>query len=161
MSFNQYMAQPSGKMLHEMYLTCWRKGLKTTYYLRSQAATQVEKSTSDVNKRGFQPRWMKSKSASSNVSAGNPELNKTTSEPGPPSPDNTPQAQAVPVAAEVAGKIGPAEPITKAAANGWAPVADQAAATPPAAAREDLDLGHLKAAGNACSIDNPDCEACQ
>jgi ribonucleoside-diphosphate reductase alpha chain len=38
--------------------------LKTTYYLRTLAATQVEKSTLDVNRFGIQPRWMKNKSAS-------------------------------------------------------------------------------------------------
>jgi ribonucleoside-diphosphate reductase alpha chain len=50
-----------------MYMSAWRKGLKTTYYLRSLGATQIEKSTTDINKRGLQPRWMKNKSASSEV----------------------------------------------------------------------------------------------
>jgi ribonucleoside-diphosphate reductase alpha chain len=45
----------------------WEKGLKTNYYLRTLGATQIEKSSIDVNKRGLQPRWMKSKSASSNI----------------------------------------------------------------------------------------------
>jgi ribonucleoside-diphosphate reductase alpha chain len=66
-SLNLYLAEPSGKKLHQMYMFAWTKGLKTTYYLRSLAATQIEKSTTDINKRGLQPRWMKSKSASSNV----------------------------------------------------------------------------------------------
>ena len=30
-------------------------------------ATQIEKSSIDVNKRGLQPRWMKNKSASNNI----------------------------------------------------------------------------------------------
>ncbi len=66
-SLNLYLFEPSGKKLHQMYILSWNKGLKTNYYLRSLAATQVEKSTTDINKRGLQPRWMKSKSASSNV----------------------------------------------------------------------------------------------
>ena len=66
-SLNLYIAQPNGKKLSDMYLLAWRKGLKTTYYLRSLGATQIEKSTTDVNRRGLQPRWMKSKSASSNI----------------------------------------------------------------------------------------------
>jgi ribonucleoside-diphosphate reductase alpha chain len=66
-SLNLYIAQPSGKQLSEMYLLAWEKGLKTTYYLRSQAATQIEKSTTDVNRRGLQPRWMKNKSASAGI----------------------------------------------------------------------------------------------
>lgn len=67
-SLNLYMAEPSGKRLDEMYKLAWRKGLKTTYYLRSLGATQVEKSTVDINKFGVQPKWMKNKSASSDVS---------------------------------------------------------------------------------------------
>ena len=66
-SLNLYLQEPSGKQLSEMYLSAWNKGLKTTYYLRSVAATQVEKSTVDVNRRGIQPRWMKSRSASSSI----------------------------------------------------------------------------------------------
>jgi ribonucleoside-diphosphate reductase alpha chain len=66
-SLNLYMAEPSGKKLHAMYINAWRKGLKTTYYLRTLGATSIEKSTQDINVRGLQPRWMKSKSASSNI----------------------------------------------------------------------------------------------
>ncbi len=66
-SLNLYLAQPNGKQLSEMYLFAWEKGLKTTYYLRSLAATQIEKSTTDTNRRGLQPRWMKNKSASADV----------------------------------------------------------------------------------------------
>ncbi|MDE3045443.1 MAG: ribonucleoside-diphosphate reductase subunit alpha [Verrucomicrobiota bacterium] len=66
-SLNLYLAEPSGKKLHQMYLLAWEKGLKTTYYLRTLGATQIEKSSIDINKRGLQPRWMKSKSASSNI----------------------------------------------------------------------------------------------
>jgi ribonucleoside-diphosphate reductase alpha chain len=66
-SLNLYLMDPSGKKLHDMYLLAWEKGLKTTYYLRSLAATQIEKSTTDVNRRGLQPKWMKNKSSSSNI----------------------------------------------------------------------------------------------
>ncbi|WP_238173663.1 ribonucleoside-diphosphate reductase subunit alpha [Kribbella speibonae] len=44
-SLNLYMAKPSGRALDELYRSAWRYGLKTTYYLRSQSATHVEKST--------------------------------------------------------------------------------------------------------------------
>lgn len=66
-SLNLYMGEPSGKKLDEMYKLAWRKGLKTTYYLRCLGATQVEKSTVDINKYGVQPKWMKSESASSQI----------------------------------------------------------------------------------------------
>ncbi|MGB6118493.1 MAG: ribonucleoside-diphosphate reductase subunit alpha [Mesorhizobium sp.] len=44
-SLNLYLANPSGKKLDELYRLAWRKGLKTTYYLRTRSATHVEKST--------------------------------------------------------------------------------------------------------------------
>lgn len=73
-SYNLYMAEPSGKKLHQMYLFAWKKGLKTTYYLRCLGATSIEKSTTDINKRGLQPRWMKNKSASSNIQIDRNEI---------------------------------------------------------------------------------------
>lgn len=66
-SLNLYISAPSGRRLNDMYFLAWKLGLKTTYYLRATAATQIEKSTTDVNRRGLQPRWMKSKSASSDI----------------------------------------------------------------------------------------------
>ncbi len=48
-SLNIYMAGASGKKLDETYKLAWTRGLKTTYYLRTQSATHVEMST--VNKR--------------------------------------------------------------------------------------------------------------
>lgn len=48
-SLNIYMAGASGKRLDETYKLAWVRGLKTTYYLRTQSATHVEMST--VNTR--------------------------------------------------------------------------------------------------------------
>lgn len=66
-SLNLYLAEPSGRALHDIYFMAWEYGLKTTYYLRTLAATQVEKSTVDVNRFGVQPRWMKNRSASGDI----------------------------------------------------------------------------------------------
>jgi len=44
-SLNIFFGGSSGKDLSEIYFYAWKMGLKTTYYLRSLAATQVEKST--------------------------------------------------------------------------------------------------------------------
>ena len=46
-SVNLFFNGNSGKGLSDMYLYAWEKGLKTTYYLRSLAISQVEKSTSN------------------------------------------------------------------------------------------------------------------
>ncbi len=55
-SHNVFMKGTSGKMLSEIYQAAWRSGLKTTYYLRTLAATQVEKSTLDASKYGYTQR---------------------------------------------------------------------------------------------------------
>jgi ribonucleoside-diphosphate reductase alpha chain len=120
-SFNLYIAQPSGKLLNDMYMACWKKGLKTTYYLRGQGATRIEKSTTsavgDTSKQGGAPRAVK--------------------------------PQAAP--AEVAAAAGPA------------PVTPTTNANPEPAEQELIDklLDGKTGVANACSIDNPDCEACQ
>ncbi|MCG8454842.1 MAG: ribonucleoside-diphosphate reductase subunit alpha, partial [Holophagales bacterium] len=52
-SHNVFMRGTSGKLLAEIYTAAWRMGIKTTYYLRTLAATQIEKSTLDASKYGF------------------------------------------------------------------------------------------------------------
>jgi ribonucleoside-diphosphate reductase alpha chain len=92
-SLNIYMAGASGKKLDETYKLAWLRGLKTTYYLRTLAATSAEKST---GKGG--------------------ELN------------------AVPASGGFGGM---------------------------GAAGEGAGDGAAESAGKFCSIDNPECEACQ
>lgn len=66
-SQNLYILGADGKSLSDMYFKAWRLGLKTTYYLRSKSATQIEKSTLDINKKRLQPRWMTQSSATSSI----------------------------------------------------------------------------------------------
>ena len=47
-SLNLYINNASGKKLDVTYRMAWFSGLKTTYYLRSLAATGTEKSTVDT-----------------------------------------------------------------------------------------------------------------
>jgi ribonucleoside-diphosphate reductase alpha chain len=49
-SLNLYINNASGKKLDITYRMAWYSGLKTTYYLRSLAATGTEKSTIDTGK---------------------------------------------------------------------------------------------------------------
>jgi ribonucleoside-diphosphate reductase alpha chain len=112
-SLNLYMCEPSGRKMHDMYMLAWRKGLKTTYYLRTLAATQIEKSTVDINKFGLQPRWVKSRSASSDIQVARMDSDRS-----------------------------------------------------PEQGRSDIPSPHVVPATevsqyNACSITDPDCEACQ
>ena len=51
-SLNLFVSQTSGKNLHALYMAAWNAGLKTTYYLRTLGASQIEKSTVDQSKFG-------------------------------------------------------------------------------------------------------------
>lgn len=44
-SLNLFMASPSIGQLSSMYMYAWKRGLKTTYYLRSRPATHIAKTT--------------------------------------------------------------------------------------------------------------------
>ena len=44
-SLNLFMANPTIGALSSMYFHAWRRGLKTTYYLRSRPATSIAKTT--------------------------------------------------------------------------------------------------------------------
>jgi ribonucleoside-diphosphate reductase alpha chain len=50
-SINIFTTSTSGRFISDIYQHAWRKGLKTTYYLRTLAASAIEKSTLDANKK--------------------------------------------------------------------------------------------------------------
>ncbi len=52
-SHNVFIKGVSGKKLDDVYRAAWNYGLKTTYYLRSLGATQIEKATLDAKEYGF------------------------------------------------------------------------------------------------------------
>jgi ribonucleoside-diphosphate reductase alpha chain len=49
-SVNLFLPQADIKTLSHMYRDAWRKGLKTTYYLRTLGASNIEKATTSVKK---------------------------------------------------------------------------------------------------------------
>jgi ribonucleoside-diphosphate reductase alpha chain len=49
-SVNLFLAAPDLKVLSHMYRAAWRSGLKTTYYLRTTAASNIEKAALEVKK---------------------------------------------------------------------------------------------------------------
>ncbi len=49
-SLNLFMETPTIGKLSSMYLHAWKAGLKTTYYLRSRAATRINQSTTSTNR---------------------------------------------------------------------------------------------------------------
>ncbi|MGH8073802.1 MAG: ribonucleoside-diphosphate reductase subunit alpha [Lysobacter sp.] len=49
-SLNLFIESPNIGQLSSMYMYAWKKGLKTTYYLRSRPATKIAKSTISASK---------------------------------------------------------------------------------------------------------------
>jgi ribonucleoside-diphosphate reductase alpha chain len=47
-SLNLFVQSPNIGKLSSMYMYAWKKGLKTTYYLRSRPATEIAKTTVPV-----------------------------------------------------------------------------------------------------------------
>jgi ribonucleoside-diphosphate reductase alpha chain len=54
-SLNLFMESPSIGKLSSMYMYCWQKGLKTTYYLRSRPATKINQVTADYKVSELMP----------------------------------------------------------------------------------------------------------
>lgn len=52
-SLNIYADTDSLKILNDIYMYGWEKGLKTTYYLRAKSASKIEKSTSSNVSNGY------------------------------------------------------------------------------------------------------------
>jgi ribonucleoside-diphosphate reductase alpha chain len=50
-SVNLFLADPDARKLNSMYRLAWQSGLKTTYYLRTQAASAIEKATVEVQRK--------------------------------------------------------------------------------------------------------------
>ena len=44
-SLNLFMESPNIGALSSMYMYAWKRGIKTTYYLRSRPATRIAKTT--------------------------------------------------------------------------------------------------------------------
>ncbi len=51
-SHNIFFSSSDGELLNEIYQTAWELGIKTTYYLRTMGASQVEKTTLDPREFG-------------------------------------------------------------------------------------------------------------
>lgn len=52
-SLNLFMESPTIGKLSSMYMYAWKKGLKTTYYLRSRPATRINKTTISTKKKVY------------------------------------------------------------------------------------------------------------
>ena len=72
-SLNLFIESPNIGQLSSMYFYAWKKGLKTTYYLRSRPATRIAKATVDTQaQRAPKPEYTESEAVA--CSLENPEM---------------------------------------------------------------------------------------
>ncbi len=135
-ALNIFYKGSSGKEINDIYMYAWELGVKTTYYLRTLAASQVEKSTVSTAEFGSTHK-------------------RSTSKPGDTAPVNTATHDAMPSpvahAATVAASAN--EPATKTIPVETTPKAK----TVPSSATTIIDGKEIK----LCKINDPTCEACQ
>jgi ribonucleoside-diphosphate reductase alpha chain len=84
-SHNVFMADATGKKMHEVYVASWQMGMKTNYYYRTLGASQIEKSTLDAKKFGFTQK----RTYNTDASATTEFLENKTTEPAVCSIENT------------------------------------------------------------------------
>jgi len=158
-SLNIFYAGKSGKDINDMYVYAWDMGIKTTYYLRTMAASQVEKSTVDT-------------AAFGNTHTRGGQQGPTI---GTRATDEIPAAAPAPVAAPVAAVVAPA-PVAPAAfvEPTPAPITEQPAPTFKVEPTPLTGMNPSFATDGAgsiaamtqenfklCRLDDPECEACQ
>ena len=134
-SLNVFMQGTSGRLLSDIYQLAWRLGLKTTYYLRTMAATQVEKATLGAAYGYTQRR-----------AGGAVDSPGAAADPAPHTATNG-------AAAAVSAPAVRVPAVTATAAS--APGAAAAATGGPEALDDDLPTPQ------ACQLDDESCEVCQ
>lgn len=160
-SLNIFYKGTSGRRLAELYMLAWHVGLKTTYYLRTQAASSVEKSTVDLQIIESAPI------ATAPIAPAATSAPIAASLPTVPAAPIMPSASvelpiAPPITATPSPAIAAAAPIVANAvvsvtAEPTVPAPQPASTTAVATALSDQP----SAAPKLCLIEDPDCEACQ
>lgn len=150
-SHNVFIKGASGKKLHDTYVQAWKMGLKTTYYLRTLAASQIEKSTLDAKEYGYtQKRDYKTLNQEKTEVSEISHEAEQGKEPVLVGADGSHQESSSAVqnasSSTVSGSVNP----------------PNAKVDKPIESEFDLDASApVSEVGNACSILDPECEACQ
>jgi ribonucleoside-diphosphate reductase alpha chain len=158
-SLNIFFKGSSGKRLADLYMLAWHMGLKTTYYLRTLAATSVEKSTVDLQVNRESPQIEVAEVAAALTSA-EPSIEPAVAAIEEKKSDPAPVFAAAGVASIST------TPASSDSASGSSPSSAQASTlsvvstTQPATELPTVSLGG-EGAPKLCLINDPDCEACQ
>ncbi len=161
-SLNIFYAGKSGKEINDIYLYAWDMGLKTTYYLRTMAASQVEKSTVSTAEFGQTHNRRKEDQQSAPVQQmPEPQPVMAAAAPVASSPMGSAQsfAAATPKAAPVMLATAPMAPApeTEPRIMKVEPTPLPTSSSPMAFANGIGETTEFK----LCRLDDPDCEACQ
>ena len=150
-SVNIFLKTTSGKRIGDVYMYAWKLGLKTTYYLRTLAASGVEKSTLDLKTATGLPVEEQAPKLETEEIAAGISADPVTS----PRVRSLLEGLVSAAARREVKSFG--EQAMVVAGVGAAMVSSSVVrAEAPAKVGEVSDAG-LK----LCAIDDPDCEACQ
>ncbi len=154
-SHNVFIKGSSGKQLNDIYMHAWESGLKTTYYLRSLAVSQIEKSTLNVDRYGYTQKRdyaaVEQPTPAVGEHAAAAELAPVPPAAAPPAPEGTPPQPGTTPSMEWALSQ------TQEANGNAGAVVDEADDDQLAIDTDSDEVLAIK----ACKIDDPDCEACQ
>lgn len=159
-SLNIFYSGKSGKEINDIYLYAWDMGVKTTYYLRSLAASQVEKSTVSVSEFGnTHNRNSQSAVVPQESTTPIPEIvmAQTASVVAPEIPRSfvapvTNQVVTETVVQQVVAEISP-DPVTI--------KVEPAPLTSMGTLAMDSGVSPTGKSFKLCRLDDPECEACQ
>ena len=158
---NVFLRGATGRTLDDTYRAAWRMGLKTTYYLRTLAASQVEKSTLDAGRYGF------TQQREYGAIEGAPAAGTPAPEPAAAPAEAVTRAAAAlaPTPAPLAtggsgfGPISSPEPVV---ARGAEPQTQTQTRPKPQPLPAPAAVWQAPAPeASVCRIDDPECEACQ
>jgi ribonucleoside-diphosphate reductase alpha chain len=182
-STNIFLKTTSGKRIADAYFYAWKMGLKTTYYLRTLAATSVEKSTVDLQQPAVDQKSEilnpKSEMEQEVIRANEPPRVKSLLEglvSAAKSADLSSfgQGPGAAFATQVAGQqvggsadrhpefsSGSAEMLKQVQHDGGVAVAEPIVKTEIVKSSAPTTAEISEAGLKLCAIDDPDCEACQ
>ncbi len=139
-SLNIFYLGASGKEISDIYTYVWKMGLKTTYYLRTLAASQVEKSTVSIAEFGSTHKRSSAEGVTEGMTAPMPVMESIVAAPKITVPPNS-----IPVASFVPVTVPTPQ-------SDVAPMPET-----PVSVMSFVDDQVVK----LCRINDPTCEACQ
>ncbi len=77
-SLNLFIDAPTIGKLSSMYMYAWKRGLKTTYYLRSRPATAIAKTTVKKSAEGSPTTMMNTTAVTATATAANPAVTEAS-----------------------------------------------------------------------------------